>query len=165
MKAALVSKYLSGGIPALALLGAAISSYLTYTYWSGGVPFCGGLGGCAKVEASPYAHIHGIPVALLGLLSYLGLAGLGLWRWRVGGQMPLLVILALATSGTFFSAYLIYRQRYTIGAFCPWCLASALIMTAILALSLALAVREAGASLRPTPALPRGGRKASSVGR
>ena len=152
-------------IPVLAILGAGISGYLTYTYWTAGSPFCGGLGGCAKVEASPYANIRGIPVALLGLLMYLSMAGLGVWNLVKGGQTALLGVAAMAFSGVLFSAYLTYRSIFTIGSVCPWCVASAITVTAIFGLSLALLARETGDSMSPSPPAPSNVRKSSSSGR
>src|SRR5438552_12820753 len=61
----------------LALTGMAISGYLTWVHFSGGLALCSGAGGCEQVQASRFASVGGVPVALLGLVAYLGLLILG----------------------------------------------------------------------------------------
>ncbi len=69
----------------LAVLGALISAYLTWTHFAGLVPVCTGSGeGCETVQSSRYATIVGIPVALLGLVAYGGLI-LSTIVWREPG--------------------------------------------------------------------------------
>ena len=113
----------------LAVLGAMISAYLTWTHFAGLVPVCTGSGeGCEIVQTSRYASIVGIPVALLGLVAYGGLLfSAVLWR-DVGIYLGFLISLV----GTLFSAYLTYLEIFVIGALCQWCLASAAIMVAAL---------------------------------
>lgn len=66
-------------IVVLALLGAALTSYLTITHFFGGAPaLCaaGSGGGCDVVLNSEYAKIFGIPLTIFGALGYLTKAGL-----------------------------------------------------------------------------------------
>jgi uncharacterized membrane protein len=113
----------------LAVLGALISAYLTWTHFAGLTPVCTGSGeGCQTVQSSRYASVLGIPVALLGLIAYGGLIfSTALWR-ETGIYLGLLISLV----GTLFSAYLTYLEIFVIGALCQWCLASAAIMLAAL---------------------------------
>jgi uncharacterized membrane protein len=113
----------------LAVLGALISAYLTWTHYAGLTPICTGSGeGCQSVQSSRYASVLGIPVALLGLIAYGGLIfSTALWR-ETGIYMGFLISLV----GTLFSAYLTYLEIFVIGALCQWCLASAAIMVAAL---------------------------------
>jgi len=113
----------------LAIIGIFLAGYMTYTdLYLRSVPICGGIGDCEAVHTSPYAYIVGVPVAALGLLSYLAIAMLvavRLW-WR----HPLEELAALGTfflvlCGSIFSAYLTYIEFFVIYAFCPWCIASA----------------------------------------
>jgi uncharacterized membrane protein len=114
---------------ALAVLGALISAYLTWTHYAGLTPICTGSGeGCQTVQSSRYASVLGIPVALLGLIAYGGLI-LSAVLWRETG-IYLGVLISLV--GTLFSAYLTYLEIFVIGALCQWCLASAAIMVAAL---------------------------------
>jgi uncharacterized membrane protein len=114
---------------ALAVLGALISAYLTWTHFAGLTPVCTGSGeGCATVQSSRYASVLGIPVALLGLIAYGGLFfSTAVWR-ETGIYLGFLISLV----GTLFSAYLTYLEIFVIGALCQWCLASAAIMVAAL---------------------------------
>ena len=122
----------------LAVLGALISAYLTWTHFAGLTPVCSGSGeGCETVQSSRYASILGMPVALLGLIAYGGLIfSAVLWR-EAGLYLGFLISLV----GTLFSAYLTYLEIFVIGALCQWCLASAAIMVAAL-LCTALATRR-----------------------
>ncbi|MBV9182426.1 MAG: vitamin K epoxide reductase family protein [Acidobacteria bacterium] len=69
---------------------------------------------CGIVNHSPYAVIHGIPVAVVGIAGYLLLAALSLWRaYRV---MLLLAIPALA-----FALYLAHIEAHVLGVWCLYC--------------------------------------------
>jgi uncharacterized membrane protein len=112
---------------ALALLGVAIAAYLTYVHYAELEPVCGLGGDCERVQTSEYAEVAGIPVAVLGLGGYLLiLASLG-----VRGEAGLLTGATLALVGFGFSAYLTYREIVTIDAICTWCVASAVVMSAL----------------------------------
>ena len=115
---------------ALALAGTGIAGYLTYVHYTGTRIACP-TGGCETVQSSSYALLGPLPVALLGLLAYIAiLAGLLLptaMRW--------MVVLITALSGAFFSAYLFGFQALELHAFCTWCLASDVLITALAALS------------------------------
>ncbi|MBI4495197.1 MAG: vitamin K epoxide reductase family protein [Chloroflexi bacterium] len=138
-RAADVGTWRDPAILALAGLGIAISAYLTWVHYSGGLALCAGAGGCEQVQASRFATVAGLPVALLGLALYLGIFGLGLWRARSApADLPDLVPLGqfgLALAGVLYSGYLTYLELYVIGAVCPWCVASAIVVTAICALT------------------------------
>ena len=119
-------------IAALAVAGLVIAGYLTYVHYSDLKPFCvAGGGGCEKVQTSDYAKLAGIPVALLGLIGYVLILG-SLW---VRGEAGRVAGAVLALSGFGFSAYLTYREIYTIDAICQWCVASAVVMTLLAALT------------------------------
>lgn len=113
---------------ALAVLGVAIAGYLTYVHYAGIDPVCTGGGGCEKVQASEWAELAGVPVALLGLLGYLAILGT-LIAWK--GETGRLVVLVAAWLGLAFSAYLQYRSFFTVEAKCIWCIGSALTMLAL----------------------------------
>ncbi|MEX1023161.1 MAG: vitamin K epoxide reductase family protein, partial [Dehalococcoidia bacterium] len=123
---------------ALALTGTAIAAYLAYVALAGGEPFCSGAGDCGAVQSSEYADVAGVPVAVLGLAMYLVLLGLTAARrlTSVDARLRLDVwTFAVALSGTLFSAYLTYLELFVIEAICAWCVASALVVTAIAVLS------------------------------
>jgi uncharacterized membrane protein len=121
-----------GLLAPLAVAGALISAYLTWSYLQGVAPVCvGDSSGCETVQTSRYAQILGIPVASLGFLAYAGLLGSALIRDERAALFGLLIALV----GTLFSAYLTYLEIFVIGAFCQWCVASAALMVASLLLT------------------------------
>lgn len=119
--------------PGLCLLGVGVSSYLLWVRLGGSSALCTGFGGCDLVNASRYAQIGTIPVSLLGLIGYLGILGLSLWRSWGGPWVLSLLIFGMALGGFLYSVYLTYLELFVIFAVCPWCVASALFMTGILA--------------------------------
>jgi uncharacterized membrane protein len=124
------------GIAGLALLGLAISIYLTYVHYAGIEPVCSGISNCERVQTSEYADLVGIPVAVLGIAGYAAI--LASLRMRVD-VTALLAYLAVA-----FSAYLTWAELFKIDAICQWCVASALITLAIAVLA---TLRALGAPL------------------
>jgi uncharacterized membrane protein/thiol-disulfide isomerase/thioredoxin len=128
---------LSWTVPALALLGMVVALYLSYVEVNQVEAVCGPVGECNIVQSSPYARLMGIPVAILGALSYM--ATIVLWlgqRWLPNrlGVLFLVGLVALALIGTGFSIYLTALELFTIKAICAWCLSSAVITTLLLVL-------------------------------
>jgi uncharacterized membrane protein len=115
----------------VALLGVGVAGYLTYVHYAGIEPVCAVSGGCEKVQASEYSKLAGVPVAVLGLASYLVILACGLLRQELAKVAGAVTALA----GFGFSAYLTYRELFTIDAICQWCVASAILMTALAVLT------------------------------
>ena len=113
---------------ALTLAGVAIAGYLTYIHYAGIDPACS-TGGCEKVQSSQYSELVGIPVALLGLIGYVSI-GIAL---VVPGEAGRAAAAFLALIGFGYSAYLTYLELFEIDAICQWCVASAVVMTALAA--------------------------------
>jgi uncharacterized membrane protein len=112
-----------------ALLGLAISGYLTYIHYAELNPVCvGGGKACEKVQNSSASELVGIPVAVLGLVGYAGI----LLSAAIRGEAGRLLGALLAITGFAFSLYLTYEELFVIRAVCQWCVASA-VMMAILA--------------------------------
>jgi uncharacterized membrane protein len=122
---------------ALAVLGVAVAAYLVYVHYAGIEPVCNIAHGCHKVQTSQYADLAGVPVALLGLIGYVVLLGALL----APGEPARMLAALVALVGFGFSAYLTYRELFTIDAICQWCVASALVMTALTALAVARFLR------------------------
>jgi len=133
---------------ALVVVGVAIAGYLTWVHYAGLEPICaGGGGGCERVQSSSYAELVAVPVALLGLMGYIAIGASLAFpgeTGRLGGAF-------LALVGVGFSAYLTYIELVEIKAVCQWCVASAIVMTALAATTVARALRADGAA---TPARP-----------
>ena len=119
-------------VVALALAGAAIAGYLTYTHYRGIAPVCA-TGGCETVQTSSYSKVAGVPVALIGLVGYLVLAALPFAHIR---EAPAVAV-ALAVSGLGFAVYLLVVQLAVIDAVCIWCVASDVVMAALTAATIA----------------------------
>ena len=123
------------GIAALALVGFAVSVYLTYLYFSKSqASFCSAGSGCDLVRDSKYAAIIGIPVSLVGAIGYALIGAVALLPMAAANKR--LALFALALAGFTFAAYLTYREAFTIQAWCPYCIVSAVTITGILALTL-----------------------------
>ena len=118
-------------IGVLALAGLAIAGYLTYVHYAGIKPLCLSSGGCETVQASRYAKLGGVPVATLGLGGYAVIALSVLWS----AEAARVIGAGAALVGFGFSAYLTYRELFTIDAICQWCVASAVIMTVLAVLT------------------------------
>ena len=123
-------------IAALALLGLAISIYLTYVHYAGIEPVCSSISNCERVQSSEYADLVGIPVAVLGIAGYAAILASLFTRVEV---TALLAYLAVA-----FSAYLTWAELFKIDAICQWCVASAIVTLAIAVLA---TLRALGAPL------------------
>ncbi len=123
----------------LALVGFFVALYLwLHQIGVGGELKCG-TGGCDTVQASRWAKQLGIPVALYGVVGYatiLAVALVGLRPAWLGRRGPTLLLAALATGGVLFTAWLTYLELFVIHAVCRWCVASAVIITAIWLVSL-----------------------------
>jgi uncharacterized membrane protein len=109
----------------LVIVGIGIAGYLTYVHYAGIKPICTAGGGCEKVQSSEWSKLGGVPVALIGLVGYVGIYATLLVR----GELPALARVGLTTVGLGFSAYLTYRELFSIDAICQWCVASAVVMT------------------------------------
>lgn len=136
---------LSQAIPVVALLGIGVAAYLAYVEINQVEAVCGPVGHCNLVQSSPYARIMGIPIALLGIVTYLAI--IGFWfvqratigrhgdsggyswqRWALPGLTGLTIF------GTLFSVYLTLMELFVIRAVCAWCLTSAVAMTTLMLL-------------------------------
>jgi len=130
----------------LALVGLLVATYLwLYKIGVFGELQCG-TGSCELVQASRYAELFGLPVALYGVGGYaalfvVGLAGL---QPRFAADRRVAWLLAtLATVGFALTLYLTGIEFFVLHAICRWCMASAAIMTTVWLLSVA--------GLRATP--------------
>jgi len=125
---------------ALSFVGAGIAGTL---WWADktrqDVP-CSADGGCEIVAASKWSHVdliffHNVPVALLGLLGYLFLLSIAMLRlgWESEKAQKTLhgLIWLITAGGVGYSWYLQWVAHFEIGAYCPWCRASAITMTVL----------------------------------
>jgi uncharacterized membrane protein len=117
----------------VALLGLLDAGYLTNQHYTEAPVPCSLVAGCETVLTSAYAQLYGIPTAAYGAFAYFiafALAILAAYgnrlMWKLFGVQ--VVIMALVT------CWLIYLQAFVIGAFCQFCLLSALTTFSLLIL-------------------------------
>ena len=122
-----VDRRLKLAIGVLCLVGIGIGAYLTYVHYEGLKVLCLASGGCETVQSSRYAKLGGIPVAVLGLTGYVTI----LLSLAIRGELGRATGFGIALIGFLFSMYLTYRELFTINAVCQWCIASAVLMTAL----------------------------------
>jgi uncharacterized membrane protein len=123
----------------LAVVGVGIAGYLTWVHYAGIKVVClAGGGGCEKVQSSTYAELAGVPVALFGLIGYVGIL---LSLLALPDETGRLAVAFLSLVGFGFSMYLTWAELFRIHAICQWCVASAVIMTALAAISLVRLLR------------------------
>jgi len=84
---------------------------------------------CGVVNHSPYAVVHGVPVAAIGIAGYLLIAALAFTRRR--GLLLLSVLIALA-----FTLYLTNIEAHVLYVWCLYCVISQGIIALIVLLSL-----------------------------
>jgi uncharacterized membrane protein len=147
---------------AITLVGLGVASYLTYVHYAGIKPACTAGESCTKVQTSIYSELAGVPVALIGLLGYVAIMASLL---APENETTRFATVAFTVVGFGFSAYLTYRELFSIHAICEWCVSSAVIMTVLMCLSiwrfLRGDVRAKGAGVpehadAPEPAAPLG---------
>ena len=122
----------------VAFFGIAVAGYLTWAHYADATLVCVRGGGCETVQHSSYSEIAGIPVALLGLVSYVTMLLLLAWdsaNARMGAAV-------LAFVGLLFSAYLLVLQLFVIHALCIWCVVNDVVIAPALAFVTALRLRE-----------------------
>jgi uncharacterized membrane protein len=122
----------------VALGGVGVAGYLTWAHFADSTVLCVAGGGCETVQESEYAEIAGIPVALLGLGSYVTILALVVWD-SVGAR---LAAASFAFLGLLFSLYLLVLQLFVIEAVCIWCMANDVVIAPALAVLTALRLRS-----------------------
>jgi uncharacterized membrane protein len=136
---------------ALAGLGLAVAIYLTAVHYANVPLVCLGTTGCEEVNRSIYSEVAGVSVALLGAGGYAALLA-ALWAERQEILRPpegMLAAFGVALAGALYSAYLTYVELFVLYAVCIWCVLSAVIMLALLVLSIVRLRRLLQAEAQP----------------
>jgi uncharacterized membrane protein len=134
-----ISKFLISAIIALALIGFADSTFLFAKRIAGTpIPCVLGFTGCDEVAKSPYSTLFGVPLAALGVAFYLAIGILTITYADTKKILFVKLLLGATAIGFLMSAYFIYVQAFLIKAFCMYCVISAVISTALLALGITL---------------------------
>lgn len=119
-----------------AVIGLLIAAYTTYEHYNGfATLLCvGGHHGqstCEQVQSSRWSELAGIPVSVLGLVGYFAL----LVSLPARGELARAFGFLVALVGFGFSAYLTYRELFTLKEICEWCVGSAICMTILMVLT------------------------------
>jgi uncharacterized membrane protein/glutaredoxin len=113
----------------LALAGALLTAYLTYSAWQGKlVAGCSVGDPCEVVLNSRWSTLFGMPTAFWGFLTYALLAAIA-WNKPSAAQWKFAWVVTLF--GLTYSLYLTAISFFVLNAACPYCLASLLLMSAI----------------------------------
>lgn len=110
------------------------AAYLSYVKITQVPVYCSpGFGNCESVSSSQYSYILGIPVAYLGLLTYLAILFLLIFGEKIKFLQTngIYALFGISLFGFLFSLYLTYLELWVIKALCQWCIISAILMTVI----------------------------------
>ena len=128
----------------LTILGVADALYLLIYKLTGNPLMCLGNGGCHNVNFSAFSEINGIPVSVFGICAYLAILCILVLEARVKivKENGPLAIFGISLGGMAFTAYLTYLEIFVIHALCPFCVASAIIITFIFILAIIRLVKQ-----------------------
>ena len=139
----------------LSLAAVGIASYLTVTHYSDPAALAcpdTGIVNCTLVTTSSWSVVLGVPLAVLGLVWAVVMAGADrpLGVARRGRAWVDRARLAVSGAGAAMVLYLVYVELFRIGAICLWC--TAMHVTAVCLFGVVLAGRAASSSrIRPVP--------------
>jgi uncharacterized membrane protein len=128
----------------LTVIGLLVSIYMTIYKITSNDSMCIGSGDCKTVNASRYAEVYGIPVAVLGIAGYSAILAVLLLERNPGffQQNGTLLFFGLSLTGFLFTLYLIFVETVLIKAYCPFCITSQTAMTIIFIISVIRLVRQ-----------------------
>jgi len=119
---------------ALVLIGVLISGYLSYVKLTDTSLICVETStiNCDVVQSSVYSKLAGIEIAYLGLVAYLALGGLLLLEPRIPflQEYGRMLVFGATLFAFLYALWLVYVQAVLLAAFCSWCLAHEVTMTA-----------------------------------
>jgi uncharacterized membrane protein len=127
-------------IALLALINMLVATYLhLWKTGRAGTLACTGSGGCAIAQFSKYGWFLGVDVALIGAVGYavlLLVTLVSLQPRHLDARRMSAALLALIIPASLFTVRLKYGEWVVLRVFCPWCLISAVSITACLILAL-----------------------------
>lgn len=124
-------------IALLSLVGIVVSVLALRVHYSTGVEPCSinARWDCGVVNHSPFAMIGPVPVAAIGILGYLALAGLAWSRQRFALFLAVLV-------GLGFALRLSFIEEYVLEVWCLYCVISQVLIALMTLLSLGWLLEE-----------------------
>ncbi len=119
----------------VALCGVADAAYLTVHHYTNEPVPCSLVAGCEAVLTSQYAEVAGVPLAAFGAIAYFVAFSLAVLA-AFGNRTAWALFGAQVALMSVFTVWLLYLQGFVIGAFCQFCLISAVTTFAMLILYL-----------------------------
>jgi uncharacterized membrane protein len=118
-------------IAVLALAGVVVSALALHVHYSTETQSCSinEKWDCGVVNHSPFAEIAHVPVAAVGILGYLAMAGLAFWRQRY-------LLLLVAIVGMGFALRLTFIEELVLMVWCVYCVISQALIALITLLGL-----------------------------
>jgi uncharacterized membrane protein len=139
-----MDKWLYRALIALAIVGLAVSIYMTAYKILNNDAMCLGSGDCSTVNASKYSEVNGFPVASIGVLGYLAILVTLYFekRNRFFQENGTLMVFGMALTGFLFTVWLIYVEVALLKALCPFCLTSQAAMTIIFTIAVVRLIKN-----------------------
>ena len=120
-------------IALIAMVNAFVATYLhLWKIGKAGALSCGGGGGCALVQYSPWSWFLGVDVALIGAVGYstvVIVAVIGSLERFTEARWVARTLMVLVWSAFVFTLRLKYAEFFIMKTFCPWCAISAVSIT------------------------------------
>ena len=135
-------------IIACSILAILVFSYLLYLHYEPTESeFCnfGESFNCDIVNKSIYSEIMGIPVSLLGVLTFIGVLifgslSLNNFKTKINGlsidsELMIKLIFWISVIGLLFALYLVYIEAFVLYSFCIFCLIGDILIITTLIIS------------------------------
>jgi uncharacterized membrane protein len=124
-------------IAILALAGAVVSGLALQVHYSTATEPCSinAHWDCGVVNHSPFAVMHNVPVAALGIAGYLGIMALGLLRQRFA-------LMLVVFAGFCFALRLTFIEELVLEVWCLYCVISQSLIALLLVLSVGWVAAE-----------------------
>lgn len=139
-----MDKWLYRASVALVIIGLAVSVYMTIYKYTGNDGMCLGSGDCSTVNASRFADINGIPVAVFGIVGYSAILITLFYESKTEflRKNGTLLIFGMSLTGFLFTLWLVYVELVLLKAICPFCVTSQVAMTLIFIIAVVRLIRN-----------------------
>jgi uncharacterized membrane protein len=122
----------------LSAAGLAVATYLTIEHYTTDATLAcpeTGVVNCQAVTTSPQSMVLGIPVAVLGVVFFVGMLALTVPpAWRSTSAALRMARLGAAAMGVVWVIYLVAVELYIVDKICLWCTAVHVLTVALFAL-------------------------------
>ena len=134
----------------LSLVGLGLATYLTVAHFAGSqILACSdsGLVNCAKVTTSAQSYFLGVPVAVLGLASFVVFSLINSpWAWRSKSYALHVGRVVLSVGAMFFVLWLLYAELMIINNICLYCTGVHVVTFALFVVMMRVAPAQLGSN-------------------